>query len=129
MSYIVIHEGNDGQSVYHEVESLSGAADLVELLRNSEGVENAGIFRLEEVRFAFRPYYHVELSETPTIEKVERDEQPVSKADDVERPQQQPVSAIWADAVATDPALPSEPGDDSEFVGTGDNGHRGLFGR
>jgi hypothetical protein len=61
---MVIYSGPDGQPGYHEADEIGQAITYVERLRNNEGVEQARIFRMEEVGFEFRPYYKVEIPET-----------------------------------------------------------------
>ena len=63
MSHMVIYSGPDGQPGYHEADEIGQAITYVERLRNNEGVEQARIFRMEEVGFEFRPYYKVEIPE------------------------------------------------------------------
>jgi hypothetical protein len=60
---MVIYSGPDGQPGYHEADEIGQAITYVERLRNNEGVEQARIFRMEEVGFEFRPYYKVEIPE------------------------------------------------------------------
>ena len=62
MSHMVIYRGADGKPGYQQAEDIHDAVTFVEQMRNGEGVEQARIFRLEEVVFEYRPYYRVELS-------------------------------------------------------------------
>lgn len=62
MSHMVIYRGPDGKPGYQQAEDIHDAVTFVEQMRNEEGVEQARIFRLEEVVFEYRPYYRVELS-------------------------------------------------------------------
>lgn len=62
MSHMVIYRGADGKPGYQQAEDIHDAVTFVEQMRNEEGVEQARIFRLEEVVFEYRPYYRVELS-------------------------------------------------------------------
>jgi hypothetical protein len=58
---MVIYRTADGQPGYHQTEELDDAVQYVEHLRNSDGVDQARIFRMEEVVFDFKPYYKVEV--------------------------------------------------------------------
>jgi len=62
MSHMVIYRGIDGKPGYQQADDIHDAVAFVESKRNDEGVEQARIFRLEEVVFEYRPYYRVELS-------------------------------------------------------------------
>ena len=62
MSHMVIYRGADGKPGYQQAEDIHDAVTFVEQMRNTEGVEQARIFRLEEVVFEYRPYYRVELA-------------------------------------------------------------------
>lgn len=62
MSHMVIYRGADGKPGYQQAEDIHDAVTFVEQMRNGEGVEQARIFRLEEVAFEYRPYYRVELA-------------------------------------------------------------------
>jgi len=64
MSHMVIYRGQDGKPGYQQVDGIHEAVVFVEEMRNREGVEQARIFRLEEVVFEYRPYFRVELSGT-----------------------------------------------------------------
>ena len=62
MSHMVIYRGSDGKPGYHQTDDIHDAVGFVESMRNDKGVEQARIFRLEEVVFEYKPYYRVELS-------------------------------------------------------------------
>ena len=62
MSHMVIYRGPDGKPGYQQAEDIHDAVTFVEQMRNEDGVEQARIFRLEEVVFEYRPYFRVELS-------------------------------------------------------------------
>ena len=70
MSHMVIYRGIDGKPGYQQAEDIHDAVTFVEQMRNEEGVEQARIFRLEEVTFEYRPYYRVELSTGSASEPV-----------------------------------------------------------
>lgn len=61
MSHMVIYRTADGQPGYHQTDALDDAVSFVERLRNSDGVDHARIFRMEEVTFDFKPYFKVEV--------------------------------------------------------------------
>lgn len=61
MSHMVIYRGADGSPGYHQADEVHDAVAYVEQLRNDQGVEEAKIFRMEEVTFEYRPYFRVEL--------------------------------------------------------------------
>ncbi|MFZ4518599.1 MAG: hypothetical protein ACOYOP_09430 [Microthrixaceae bacterium] len=61
MSHMVIFQTQDGSPGYNQFESIDGAVAFVEKLRNEQGIENARIFALEEVKFELKPYFRVEL--------------------------------------------------------------------
>ncbi|MFN0089643.1 MAG: hypothetical protein ACKVWR_05150, partial [Acidimicrobiales bacterium] len=60
---MVIYRGADGRPGFQQTESLAEAIGFVEKLRNAEGVENARIYRLEQVTFSFETYYKVRVAE------------------------------------------------------------------
>ena len=62
MSHMVMFRSAEGKAGYHQAEALDDAIRFVERLRNSENVEQARIFRMEEVGFEYRPYYRVEVA-------------------------------------------------------------------
>ena len=69
MSYVVNWRGSDGQAGWHPVGDLSEAATHVEHLRNSEGVSETKIFKLDEVAFEFRQYFRVELGDVAVADE------------------------------------------------------------
>lgn len=138
MPFMVIYRTSDGSSSFEQADAIDEAALFVERLRNKEGIDQIRIYRMEEIGFAFRPYYKVELGlnerqTTPppptasTADPVEvavevpSDEVPAAEA---EAPRVSAVAEVLADA---DLPLPPPPGEDAETAGA--NGRRGLFGR
>ena len=141
MPFMVIYRTSDGSSTFEQLDAIDEAALFVERLRNNEGVDQIRIYRMEEISFAFRPYYKVELG------MPERQQHPSPPSDVVgsgavpaptearavvELVDQPPVEddgpADEVDAIddATD-AVRDAPGDS---VDLGPNGaRRGLFGR
>ncbi len=59
---MVIYRGADGSPGYHQADEVHDAVAFVEQLRNDQGVEEAKIFRMEQVTFEYRPYFRVELT-------------------------------------------------------------------
>ena len=58
---MVIFRRPEGKPGYHQAESSDDAIRFVEMLRNQEQVNDARIFRMEEVPFEFRTVYKVEI--------------------------------------------------------------------
>jgi len=61
LSHMVIYRTADGQPGYHQADELDEAVRFVERLRNGDGVDGARIFKMDEVKFDFRPYFKVEI--------------------------------------------------------------------
>jgi hypothetical protein len=61
VGHIVVFEGSERVPTFHRCEELADAVSFVEKLRNDRGVDKVQIYRTEEVRFDFKPYYRVEL--------------------------------------------------------------------
>ena len=59
---MVTFQTPDGTPGFHQSEALDEAITFVERLRNEQGVHNSRIFRMEELKFDFKPYYKVEIS-------------------------------------------------------------------
>jgi hypothetical protein len=128
MPFMVIYSTSDGASCHEQADAIDEAALFVERLRNKDGIEEVRIYRMEEISFAFRPYYKVELG------------MPDRQA---ERPTTAPTSEVMGSIppppVADEPDVVHEPdraGEvavDAPAAGDGDhadaNGRRGLFGR
>jgi hypothetical protein len=134
MPFMVIYRTPDGSSCYEQADAIDEAALLVERLRNKEGLDQIRIYRMEEISFAFRPYYKVELglndrhnvpappsaSTAVAIDGLapEPDAPPASHDDGVGQPR----------GVGSEVARPAPPaGAEDETAGA--NGRRGLFGR
>ena len=116
MSHMVIFRSADGKSGYHQTEEIEEAVRFVERLRNAEGVEQARIFRLEEVSFEFRPYYRVEVGSAPVVPIPGG--QPAAAT-----PTAPPADAEPAEVTPVEGAEPA----DGELLAA--NGKKGLFGR
>jgi hypothetical protein len=61
MPFMVIYRNADGSAGFEQADAIDGAALFVERLRNNEAIDQIRLFRMEEINFAFRPYYKVEL--------------------------------------------------------------------
>ena len=61
MSHMVIYRNADGKPGYQHVDDLAAAVAFVEKVRNTDGVENCRIYKMEPVHFRFEPYYQVKL--------------------------------------------------------------------
>ncbi len=60
--HMVIYRSVEGQSVFHQVESLEDAARHVETLRNAGQGNDARIFAMNEVKIEVKTYYRVEVA-------------------------------------------------------------------
>jgi hypothetical protein len=136
---MVSYRSTDGKQSYHQIDELSDAIKYVEHLRNDEAVDQARIFKMEEVGFEFRPYYRVELagvvssapaggsdgewlSPTPDAEVAKPDETTAAPDEDSD-----PLAAAWS---MTDRGTSHVGEDESVGAGFGAGmGRRGLFGR
>ncbi|HEV3227617.1 MAG TPA: hypothetical protein VGZ52_12305 [Acidimicrobiales bacterium] len=132
---MVSYRSADGKQSYHQADELGEAITFVEHLRNDEAVDQARIYRMDEVSFEFRPYYRVELSTggpaspaTGTDETAWLTAQAETTADEVpatapgEGDEVDPLAAAWSTSERVETRL------DDETVGAG-VGRRGLFGR
>lgn len=61
--HMVIFQTADGSPAYSQFESVSEAVGFVESLRNDQGIENARMFELKEIKFELKPVFKVELLE------------------------------------------------------------------
>jgi hypothetical protein len=68
MPFMVIYRNADGSSGYEQATAIDEAALFVERLRNNESIDQIRLFRMEEINFAFRPYYKVELGLPERVE-------------------------------------------------------------
>jgi hypothetical protein len=157
MPFMVIYRTSDGSSCYEQADAIDEAALFVERVRNQEGIDQIRIYRMEEIGFAFRPYYKVELgmaerqdvATPPSASTAMVVEAPVADADaqveadvdaapgsDAEPPAAEANTVVEtaadrpADAVTdvrAESSLPSRPRAEGEPAGA--NGRRGLFGR
>jgi hypothetical protein len=143
MPFMVVYRAVDGSPCYEQADAIDEAALLVERLRNKEGLDQIRIYRMEEISFAFRPYYKVELGLT------DRQSMPASPSDSsgvaVEGSDPGPATSIRTNLgtplgrpedrvdhrpdVAPEVARRTPPPVDTADETAGANGHRGLFGR
>ena len=127
MPFMVIYSTSGGASCHEQTDAIDAAAQFAERVRNQDGIEEVRIYRMEEISFAFRPYYKVELG---MPERQATDLAPV--APDPPRrmaaaeERALPAVAPAPDAAADAPAMMvSTPQPD----GNGAHARRGLFGR
>src|SRR5689334_13119866 len=59
---MVIFQTPDGNPGYNQFETVDESVGFVEKLRNEQNVLNARIFKLEELKFEFKPYFRVQLA-------------------------------------------------------------------
>jgi hypothetical protein len=146
---MVIYRTSDGTSNFEQADAIDEAALFVERLRNKEGIDQIRIYRMEEISFAFRPYYKVELGPTdrqgtpttPPARKVSAaDAPPVAPEAAVEAAVEVEVPPMSTDTAPdarpaplerrhVDAPLPQPPMPEDEGEHAGANGRRGLFGR
>jgi len=127
MPFMVSYQTSDGTSRYEEADAIDEAALFVERLRNQDGIDQIRIFRMEEISFAFRPYYKVELG-LPERQGADRPPTPVvvdaTVETDTARPTEPDAGAPTPPAVDEAPAEPVPTPPDGAV-----DGRRGLFGR
>jgi hypothetical protein len=133
MPFMVMYRTSDGTSCHEQTDAIDEAALLVERLRNKEGIEeDIRIYRMEEISFAFRPYYKVELG------MPERQSALAPPPDVVGGSAEPPAAAT--ETTAAEPSVTTEPRPEPRAVADGPtpatandadaaNGRRGLFGR
>ncbi|MFN8050468.1 MAG: hypothetical protein U0Q22_03440 [Acidimicrobiales bacterium] len=155
MSHMVIFQTPDGNPGYNQFETVDESIGFVEKLRNEQNVLNARIFKLEELKFEFKPYFRVQLAmlnagdapaaaapaapttapapaATPFAAAPAGGDAPAAPA-----PQGAPVSNIDSPVgrpagAPTDPPVAAPLPNGSSFAGApaeDDRGRRGLFGR
>ena len=151
MPFMVIYRTSDGSSSSEQLEAIDEAALFVERLRNNEGVDQIRIYRMEEISFAFRPYYKVELGmperqqhPSPPIEVVGVGIPPVEPPAEAPPAVDEVAAEVPVPLDAPDPEVIAEPDEDdtasapasepevptsslSELGAIG--ARRGLFGR
>ncbi len=127
MPFMVIFRRSDGTSGFEQADAIDEAALFVERLRNNDGIEDdIRIYRMEEISFAFRPYYKVELG---MPEKQSAGTPPPDVAPASGPAPEEPVHVALS---AAEMAATLDGGGSDPLDGDGDasaNGRRGLFGR
>jgi hypothetical protein len=129
VGHIVVFEGSERVPTFHRCEELADAVSFVEKLRNDRGVDKVQIYRTEEVRFDFKPYYRVELGALNAGSQP----MPIGPAPAPSMAPPPPISAIPSPPDAGGPigGPQPEPGqyDDDDDLSVGSGVRRGLFGR
>lgn len=137
MGHIVVFEGADRGPAFHRCEDLADAVSFVEKLRNERGIDNVQIYRTEEVRFDFKPYYRVELGTgaTSTSPALEASTTPTTTSVPTMTPPP-PISTMASPAESEEPTGFGDSGADTEGSSTEADddlsvtgARRGLFGR
>ena len=136
MPFMVIYRTSEGTTRYEQADAIDEAAHFVERLRNTEGTDDVRIFRMEEISFAFRPYYKVELGmqarrgDAATTATVVAPVSPAPPAGDPPPPVPLDLAEDEAVADAELPPPPPPAGAPEVDAEVGTNGsRRGLFGR
>ncbi len=96
VSHIVIHDDPQNVTQYRQFDDLSNAVAYLEDTKNTEGIENAHLFALEEVKFEVKQYFKVEVVE---------DVDATDSVDDVDAVE--PSSSLWPPTES--PPAPSAP--------------------
>jgi len=129
MPFMVIYSTSDGASCHEQADAIDEAALFVERLRNKEGIEEIRIYRMEEISFAFRPYYKVELG-MPERSGSSVPPEVVGTMPPSPSPEAPVVDGGDATIDMTvEPAQAAHQKDAVEGDASGANTHRGLFGR
>jgi hypothetical protein len=145
VTHIVIHDGGEATTQYCQFDDLETAVSYLEELRNTEEVEDAKLFVLDEVMFEVKQYFKVEVLDpapvsaddttvTPIVESLQTPEV-LPTAEDatyVEAAMQGPIEATAVDTA--EPETPRSPVGFEEPIeavvpGGGSDSRRGLFGR
>ncbi len=122
MPFMVMYQRSDGTSCHEQADAIDEAALFVERLRNNDGVEDdIRIYRMEEISFAFRPYYKVELG----LPEKQATGTPPSEVAAIQPAADDAGPADTADAPTAVDDSPAE----LQGVEGDANGRRGLFGR
>lgn len=132
MSHMVIYRGTDGSPGYHQADEVHDAVAFVEQLRNDRGVEEAKIFRMEQVTFEYRPYFRVELTASGPSLAAPAPTPAVAAAPSVAPPAAPPEVVGAPEAAAPEVTTPNASVPNATPAGdsNGDVGaRRGLFGR
>ena len=152
MSHMVIFQTPDGNPGDNQFETVDESIGFVEKLRNEQNVLNARIFKLEELKFEFKPYFRVQLAmlnsgDAPAAAPVAAAPAPVAPVA-APAPAPAPAAPFGGAPAAEAPAAPPAPQgapvsnidspvgapvpNGNSFSGApaeDDHGRRGLFGR
>lgn len=131
MAHMVIFQTPDGNPGYNQFDTVEAAVAFVEQLRNEQGVSNARMFALEELKFDFKAYYRVEMA------ALTAGDPPRAAAPAPAPAPAPPLQVVPPTAPSDAPPPPAGVTDDlSSPVGTAPGGEdgepqlrRGLFGR
>ena len=85
MPFMVMYSTSDGTSCHEQADAIDEAALFVERLRNRDGIEEVRLYRMEEISFAFRPYYKVELGMPEQFDSPRRTPSCSSRAIELDR--------------------------------------------
>lgn len=136
MPFMVIYRTSDGSSCYEHAAALDEAALFVERLRNKDAIDQVRIYRMEEISFAFRPYYKVELGSsdraTAPADLLAREPLPEPAAEPLVPEADAAAPSLTVVPPATSPPPPAEPGGSSLPPPPSDQkaaARQGLFGR
>ena len=131
MSHMVVYRGTDGSPGYHQADEVHDAVAFVEQLRNEEGVEEAKIFRMEQVTFEYKPYFRVELTSSEPSLTAGAAKPAVAAAPSAPAEKAAEAEVVEATEVVTDAKVSTaEAPAASSTESNGDVGaRRGLFGR
>ena len=126
MPFMVMYRRSDGTSCHEQADAIDEAALFVERLRNNDGVEDdIRIYRMEEISFAFRPYYKVELG----LPEKQTADTPPTEVNTVRPAAHQAAPRQPLELASETPAVDGGSTDGAGVEGEGANGRRGLFGR
>jgi hypothetical protein len=133
VGHIVVFEGSERVPTFHRCEELADAVSFVEKLRNDRGVDKVQIYRTEEVRFDFKPYYRVELGALGAGARPAPLGPAPAPAPAPTMAPPPPISSIATPSDGGSPApTPLDNGqfdDDEDDLSVGSGVRRGLFGR
>jgi hypothetical protein len=133
MPFMVIYSTSDGASCHEQADAIDEAALFVERLRNQDGIDDVRLYRMEEISFAFRPYYKVELGLPERLASDRSAATPpvVTPAAPVDSTEPAPTEAAPTEPPAADDASaePLELAVGGEADSNGAHARRGLFGR
>jgi hypothetical protein len=136
MPFMVIYRTSDGTACHEQADAIDEAALFVERLRNQDGIEKVHLYRMEEITFAFRPYYKVELG-MPELSLTASPPSEVLGVADAAEPEselgstelEEPMDADVMPSVGFAAEAPAGAAALEDADASGAAGRRGLFGR